>query len=619
MASFKYKVDYSRDIKLVCTLIGSPKSICWYRNSLDNTTERIVIDRSKYKGSTLDDPSLGPSLEIVNVNENDTGSYFCTATFSGNEELRGDTVSVIIQGIKIEKQNYEVDCGKTVILECVLIGISNSKAVCWHKIKDITKTDDIIIDGSKYMGSNVTNPSLVIVNVNENDTGFYFCTAKVEDRELTGEMVYVSVQATFSGNEELRGDTVSVLVQGIKIAKENYEVDSGKTVTLECVLIGISSSEAVCWHRIKENNTMGDIIIDGSKYKGSSVTNPSLVIIDVNENDSGLYCCTAKVDDRELTGDKISVSVQGIKMKSLNYKVDYFSAVKLVCTIIGGPSLKSISWYRTSLNNNTKSIVIDGSKYKRSTIKDPSLEIVNVNENDAGFYICEAMFSRHNKLRGDAVSVIVQGIKIVKDNYEVDCGKAVTLECVLIGISNSKTVRWHRIKKNNKMDDIIIDGSKYMGSSVTNPSLIISDVNENDSGFYFCTAKVEDRELTGKRVSVSVQGTLSVLVSKTSYTVQMHGSVTLKCSITGNPHVVYWVKDNDRIKCITAVKNSRTTQNDHFLKIDDVDDSDDGVYKCIAENYDSEKQSEEINVSVIGGIFTMFTTVILILNNFQVK
>ncbi|VDI24647.1 Hypothetical predicted protein [Mytilus galloprovincialis] len=195
-------------------------------------------------------------------------------------------------------------------------------------------------------------------------------------------------------------------------------------------------------------------------------------------------------------------------MKSLNYKVDYFSAIKLVCTIIGGPSLKSISWYRTSLNNNTKSIVIDGSKYKRSTIKDPSLEIVNVNENDAGFYFCEAMFSRHNKLRGDAVSVIVQGIKIVKENYEVDCGKAVTLECVLIGISTSKTVCWHRTKENNKMDDIIIDGSKYMGSSVTNPSLIIADVNENDSGFYFCTAKVKGRELTGKRVSVSVQGIL---------------------------------------------------------------------------------------------------------------
>ncbi|VDI49227.1 proline-, glutamic acid- and leucine-rich protein 1 [Mytilus galloprovincialis] len=197
---------------------------------------------------------------------------------------------------------------------------------------------------------------------------------------------------------------------GIKIEKENYEVDCGKTVTLECVLIGISNSKAVCWHRIKENTKMDDIIIDGSKYMGSNVTNPSLVIVNVNENDTGFYFCTAKVEDREVTGEKVSVSVQGIKMASLKYKVDYSRATKLMCTFFRSPRSMSVCWYRHSLDSTTQRIVIDSSKYKGSTLDDPSLEIVNVNENDTGSYFCTATFSGNEELRGDTVSVLVQGM-----------------------------------------------------------------------------------------------------------------------------------------------------------------------------------------------------------------
>ncbi|VDI25860.1 Hypothetical predicted protein, partial [Mytilus galloprovincialis] len=98
----------------------------------------------------------------------------------------------------------------------------------------------------------------------------------------------------------------------IRMTKSEYKVNYGATILLECVLIGNPNLKSVCWYKETPNETAKSIITNGSKYKGSTVNNPSLVILSVNENDNGTYFCTAKVDDRELRGDTVSVGVQGM-------------------------------------------------------------------------------------------------------------------------------------------------------------------------------------------------------------------------------------------------------------------------------------------------------------------
>ncbi|VDI56492.1 Hypothetical predicted protein, partial [Mytilus galloprovincialis] len=192
-----------------------------------------------------------------------------------------------------------------------------------------------------------------------------------------------------------------------EITPSRYKVDKGKTVILKCSLEGVYKTAS--WKkRNHQNSTVTNIIIDDSKYIGSTVKYPSLVIVNADLNDTGSYFCTVTYGKNNLKkrGPDVSLTVEGIKMASLKYKVDYSGEIKLVCTLIGSP--KSICWYRNSLDNTTERIVIDSSKYKGSTVDDPSLEIVNVNENDTGSYFCTARFSGNEELSGDTVSVIIQ-------------------------------------------------------------------------------------------------------------------------------------------------------------------------------------------------------------------
>lgn len=101
---------------------------------------------------------------------------------------------------------YYVANGKTIILQCALVNISTPTSVFWQKrisSSQENRTENIIIDGSKYKGSNLRNPSLVIVNANQSDTGSYFCTATVA-----------------GVGEEIKGDDVSLTIEGKSISNQ---------------------------------------------------------------------------------------------------------------------------------------------------------------------------------------------------------------------------------------------------------------------------------------------------------------------------------------------------------------------------------------------------------------
>lgn len=100
------------------------------------------------------------------------------------------------------------------------------------------------------------------------------------------------------------------------------------------------------------------------------------------------------------------------------------------------------------------------------------------------------------------------------------------------------------------------------------------------------------------------------MVTNTSYIVNIKDSVTLKCSVSGNPlpPSVHWIKVKDgesifiKSNVINNTKYCMTlTENISTLLVPNADDNDAGVYQCIAENKFSLIQSEDIYVSVLGG------------------
>lgn len=110
---------------------------------------------------------------------------------------------------------------------------------------------------------------------------------------------------------------------------------------------------------------------------------------------------------------------------------------------------------------------------------------------------------------------IIVEIRMKSLKNTVEYGSTVTLECELIGIHNATSIFWKRKVPNNTTERIIVNGSKYFESTVKNPSLVIVHADENDEGFYICTASTTDENETivGNKVSVQVRGRYFVLAS----------------------------------------------------------------------------------------------------------
>jgi len=73
------------------------------------------------------------------------------------------------------------------------------------------------------------------------------------------------------------------------VPQENYTVNYGESITLECTVESNPEHTSVRWYKISD----GDIIFRGKKYDGSTVAIPSLTINNVEESDAGSYVCTA--------------------------------------------------------------------------------------------------------------------------------------------------------------------------------------------------------------------------------------------------------------------------------------------------------------------------------------
>ena len=81
-------------------------------------------------------------------------------------------------------------------------------------------------------------------------------------------------------------------IPSVTIALSNYNANIGATVTLGCTVIASPSVTSVYWRRIV-NNQQQNIDASNSKYSGSTVSSPSLVISNAALSDEGSYVCFA--------------------------------------------------------------------------------------------------------------------------------------------------------------------------------------------------------------------------------------------------------------------------------------------------------------------------------------
>lgn len=81
----------------------------------------------------------------------------------------------------------------------------------------------------------------------------------------------------------------------------------------------------------------------------------------------------------------------------------------------------------------------------------------------------------------------VPHVTIVSARYIGNSGNIITLECHYTSNPAVTSVYWTRIV-NNRQTNINMISSRYAGSTITSPSLIIFSLVSSDEGYYLCSA-----------------------------------------------------------------------------------------------------------------------------------
>ncbi|OWF56211.1 Titin [Mizuhopecten yessoensis] len=592
-----YTATTGTSITLVCTVTANPThtSVFWQRN-VGSGTQSINIDGINYSGSAVN----SPSLTVLNVDPADSGTYTCFATNAvgqGNSQATTLSVSGSLPVVTIAQQSYSVVTGQSVTLGCTVSASPTHSNVFWQRI-DNGVANTISIDGAKYSGSTVNNPSLTITNAGSNDNTVYTCSA---------------TNAVGTGTSGQTSLSVTGSLPVVTIAQQSYSVVTGQSVTLGCTVSASPTHSNVFWQRI-DNGVANTISIDGSKYSGSTVNNPSLTISNAGSNDNTVYTCSATNAVGTGTSGQTSLSVTGslptVTVSQTVRSIVTGTTVTLQCSVSANPTHTSVFWQFTPTNGGTTTLSIDNVNHGGSSVNSPSLTVFNANSLDQGTYVC---FASNLVGTGQSPQVLlsVTGslpvVTIAQQSYSVVTGQSVTLGCTVSASPTHSNVFWQRID-NGVASSISIDGSKYSGSTVNNPSLTITNAGSNDNTVYTCSATNAVGTGTSSQTSLSVTGSLPlVTIAQPSYSVVTGQSVTLGCTVSASPthSNVFWQRIDNGVAntiSIDGTKYSGSTVNNPSLTISNAGSNDNTVYTCSATNAVGTGTSGQTTLSVTGSI-----------------
>ena len=109
---------------------------------------------------------------------------------------------------------------------------------------------------------------------------------------------------------------------------------------------------------------------------------------------------------------------------------------------------------------------------------------------------------------------IISGLLTVtvgKSSYAIEIGQTVTLDCSWSGIPPAYYITWQKVI-NGIGRDINVRNGKYVGSTVSSPSLIITAANNDDEADYICTATNAVGRNYSERTSLDATGSKSLII-----------------------------------------------------------------------------------------------------------
>ncbi|CAH4038666.1 unnamed protein product [Pieris brassicae] len=450
------------------------------------------------------------------------------------------TVTITSPTIKIE------EVGSTVNFTCQAqsINIRGPLIVNWYKSDGDLPQDRTQFDQDTGM--------LRITNLQVSDSGMYIC--QTSDGVSTNQ-AFATLKVP--GND-MRLPTVSI---SPPIA-EYYE---GDRIELTCTTTG-NPAPRITWQRAYNR----PLPRTTQRYDAL------LVIENARQDDSGEYRCIAS--NAAGTRDRTAVvtirqrpsrpSNQELTVSTQTPTVDEGRSITVVCTGTTNVPAGAINWVRQ-----------DGTDFLPNVRSDSGVLYIDFARlENSGVYICQTSAFGVNptlitlEVRPQGPPVETSNITVSVDHLRIPTGGSGTIECTPQGYP-VPLIKW------TKHQD-----SFGLGTSQRENTLIISNAQDGDQGYYLCEGSVDGVPIISTYVYVEIEKRvaprLEIYPQGENY-VTLGSQYQIHCRVTGGipSPVITWDKNRGQLSPHVEIQ-----QNNNVLSFQTVEVNDEGTYTCTATN-----------------------------------
>lgn len=493
------------------------------------------------------------SLILRSLKANDSGDYLTTFNppFSNVSITSTFTLTVLVPVSKptvVTNLTQTVEGNETVSLYCQFTG--DLPSVAWRKDGDWLLYHD-------RMNISDDNRTLTITVVNRTDSGQYQCEAQNPVSEGISDQLLLTV---YYGPEDM----------AMSLSTADEVIAVGSNVTFLC-----SAQSDPPPHL--EWLLNGDIL----DQKG-----PRLNIVGVLRNNSGNYTCQAY---NNMTGryTSLTTAMQVIEPVSkpiitsdISYPVENNDTVTLTCTATG--DITHVGWI---LPND---VLLDNEDIKAS-LDNVSLSLSAVQRSDSGLYRCQVWSVINNETSDPFSLTISYGPDSVRISAEGDqefftLGSNLTLSCSADSVPAAE-YNW------------LLNGRELEESS---REFTIINMTRQDLGNYTCHVYNNRTRMYAEATKFIATNGISVpkISASVEEPVERNGTVTLVCDVSGQLLSVTWTKDQ---QALSDTGNTRLSEGNRTLTINDVDRANAGNYTCEALGPLGSKASQLFHLNVYYG------------------
>ncbi|XP_044852234.1 basement membrane-specific heparan sulfate proteoglycan core protein isoform X5 [Mauremys mutica] len=517
-------VRQSEDATFKCRIHGGarPINITWKMAPKQHLQDNVKISPN------------GSVITISRARPSNQGAYRCVA--SNRYGVANSVVNLMVQGSPtvsvMPKGPVTVKAGKSISLDCLGMG-DPRPLVRWSRLGMRQK-----LEHQKLLPLE-SQAVLQILAAKPEDAGTYICMAQ---NSIGSAQVQVEVSVE-AANRKPGAPEITV--------KPTLTVVAGETATLQCSATG-DPPPSIQWSKLRAPLPWQHRVL-----------NNTLLIPRVAQQDSGQYICNAS-NAAGFTEAFVTLDVETPPYAtSLPEEVSVAAgeAVRLQCLAHGTPPLH----YQWSKAN--------GSLSSKAVLRESALHISPTAPEDSGTYRC--LVSNRVGSAETFAQVSVQGsapsasptVRVTPQTDVKGVGGTAEFTCSVTGDARAR-IEWFR------------EGGELPAShSVQNGVLRIQNLDRGCHGVYTCrVSSPSGQAQDSARLVIQALPKVMINVRTSVQSVLVGAAVEFECLAIGDPKAhITWSKVGSRIRPEVVVSGG-------MVKIERVEQSDAGQYRCTATN-----------------------------------